>query len=127
MAINPQDMVNFAFDLYQNNKSTSDNTADNQPKEIEFRVVVNRAYYGAFLTARDFANVLTKSGSVHSAVIKHFESNRIGIVSNNLLSLKKLRTKADYEPCLTLTEQDAKTSCRLANKIVKEIDKLSQK
>ncbi len=127
MAINPQDMVDFAFGLYNKNKSTNENTANNEPKEIEFRTVVNRAYYGAFLTARDFANVTNESGSVHSDVIKHFEKKRAGIVSNNLDSLKKLRTKADYKPKETLSEQEAKTSCRTANKIVKEIEKLSKK
>ena len=126
MAINPQDMVDFAFGLYNDNKSTNDNTADNEPKEIEFRTVVNRAYYGAFLTARDFAKVSNESGSVHSDVINHFEKTNVGIVSNNLDSLKKLRTKADYKPNETLSEQDAKTSCRTANKIVKEIKKLSE-
>ncbi|GAA6167849.1 HEPN domain-containing protein [Sessilibacter corallicola] len=127
MAINPQDMVKFAFDLYKENNSTSENTANNEPKEIEFRTVVNRAYYGAFLTARDFAKVSNESGSVHSDVIKHFEKKKAGIVSNNLDSLKKLRTKADYKPKETLSEQEAKTSCRTANKIVREIEKLSKK
>lgn len=127
MAINPQDMVDFALGLYNENKSTNENTANNEPKEMEFRTVVNRAYYGAFLTARDFAKVSNKSGSVHSDVIKHFEKKKAGIVSNNLDSLKKLRTKADYKPEETLSEQEAKTSCRTANKIVREIEKLSKK
>jgi len=127
MAINPQDIVGFAFGLYNENKSTNDITADNEPKEIEFRTVVNRAYYGAFLTARDFAKVSNESGSVHSDVISHFERKKARIVSNNLDSLKKLRTKADYKPHETLSEQEAKTSCRTARKIVDKINELSEK
>ncbi|MDO6422881.1 hypothetical protein [Saccharophagus degradans] len=119
MAVNPQDFVKFAYSLLKAN--------DKQDGcEIQLRTSINRAYYGAFLTARNHAGITNSSGSVHKDVIEHYLNQKAGKVGNNLDSLKRLRQKADYEPDKTITINDAKTSCRTANTILNEVNKLLQ-
>lgn len=117
MTIDPKDLADYAFDLYNQCKPVP-------CSELEIRTIINRAYYGAFLTARDFSGVQNTSGSIHREVIEHYQNKHIGRVSNNLDSLKRLRQKADYELDSTLSERDAKTSCRTANTIIAEINAL---
>ena len=109
MSIKPKDMVEYAYQLLKNGEG-----------EMEHRNVINRAYYGAFLTARAAANITTDSGSVHQDVIKYYEDKK-PIISNHLDSLKRDRQTADYKPRETIRVQTARKSCRIARKILTEL------
>ncbi len=93
----------------------------NSKREMEYRNVINRAYYGAFLTARDAASVANKSGGVHQSVSKCYLKDK-STVSNDLDSLKKLRQEADYEPTKDLKIEAAKESCRIAKRILEALE-----
>ena len=110
MSIKPQNMVNYARQMLKNNSS-----------ELELRNVINRAYYGAFLTARDAANITDSSGSIHKKVADHYSIYNSHL-SNNLFALKKLRVKADYKPNSDVTNHDAQNSCRMAQSILNDLD-----
>lgn len=110
MLIDPRDMVDYAYQMLQNNSP-----------ELELRNVINRAYYGAFLTARDAANITSGSGSVHKEVVAHYRTSKSRL-SNNLDSLKRLRETADYEPNKNVTNRDAKNSCRRAKRILDDLE-----
>lgn len=88
-------------------------------EEFEYRAAVNRAYYGAFLTARDLANVKKRTKSVHWEVINYYESEPK--ISNDLKSLKKKRQEADYQLDKEITINDAE-NCYTRSKGV--LDKL---
>lgn len=90
-------------------------------EEMEHRNVINRAYYGAFLTARAVAKITTDSGSVHQKVIEYYQ-DKMSIISNQLDDLKRLRQTADYKPQETVTVQQAKKSYRTAKKILTELE-----
>ena len=104
-------MVTFALGLLRTDGS-----------EMEHRTVVNRAYYGAFLAARDCAGITNVGGSVHRAVVEHYLNKHMTRVSNNLDNLKKLRQEADYEPHKDVTYHKANNSCRTARKILDQLD-----
>ena len=119
MAVNPRDFVKFANDLFQANYKSS-------TCEIQLRTAINRAYYGAFLTARNYAGINNSSGSIHNEVISYYQNQNIGKVGNSLDSLKRLRQKADYEPDKVIAITDARTSCRNAKIVLEEIDRLAK-
>jgi len=59
------------------------------------RVIVGRAYYAAFLAARDAAN---RTGArIHNDVIAYYHGSKNTYVGNKLADLKRLREQADYE------------------------------
>ncbi|MDE0154791.1 MAG: hypothetical protein OXI88_10285 [Gammaproteobacteria bacterium] len=110
MSIQPKDLVEYAHGMLQP-----------EGREVEHRNVVNRAYYGAFLAARDLANITGGSGSVHLKVIEYYRDKK-SIIGNNLDDLKRLRQVADYEPQKNVTYHHAKKSCRIARKILRELE-----
>lgn len=107
MPIDPSEMVDYAYQMLQQDSY----------QELTHRNIVNRAYYGAFLTARDYSKIKSQGGSVHKEVIDYF-CNRNTYVMNNLVVLKALRQKADYEPRKDLTLKDARKSCTGAKSIL---------
>jgi hypothetical protein len=79
--------------------------------EVECRCAIGRAYYAAFLTAREFLNeiglVLSPVASSHSIVqhaLNNAGYNLLGLVATALRALYLLRTKADYDLSDILTE-----------------------
>ena len=104
-------MVDYAFKMLQPTG-----------QEMVYRNVINRAYYGAFLTARDSANITSDSGSVHRDVIEHYQNNNKSIISNNLDDLKRLRQIADYKPQENVSYKQATKSCRTANNILEKLE-----
>ena len=102
-------MVNYAHALLKNDSS-----------EMELRNIVNRAYYGAFLTARDMAGITSSGGSVHREVMDYY-SNKPRI-NNNLKALKRLRQIADYIPQATVTFQNARASCSKARAVLDDLN-----
>ena len=111
MSIEPKDLVEYAHGMLQP-----------EGREVEHRNVVNRAYYGAFLAARDLANITGGSGSVHLKVIEYYRDKK-SIIGNNLDDLKRLRQVADYEPQKNVTYQHAKKSCRTARRILRQLER----
>lgn len=92
-------------------------------QEVNNRTVINRAYYSAFLCARDYAKINSSSGSVHSEVINYFEKRK-RIVFNQLRKLKDLRHQADYQLNNTVSMRDAQLSLQLAASILNQLNYL---
>lgn len=121
MSIKPENLVQYAYEIYKANQNSVD-------CEIQLRTAVNRAYYGAFLMARDLAGITTSSGSVHRDVAEfYYKDKETRIVRNNLHSLKRLRGIADYRLNDKIKINDAKTSCSTALRTVKKLNSLAQK
>ena len=60
----------------------------NLETEVTYRTVINRAYYSAFLSARDVAKITYSSCSVHYEVIAHFGIRLYRKIFNQLQQLK---------------------------------------
>ena len=118
MTINSQDIIKYAYKLW-----TQRNCTEVELREVELRNIINRCYYGAFLTARDIAGIDNKSASVHREVIDFFsKSPKNPRIGNNLVALKKLRHKADYEPDANINSNDTKSCLTRAKKILEDLN-----
>lgn len=74
---------------------------DNFDEETKMRTVINRAYYGAFIYARNVAKYESlETKGVHSVVIRYFKDRRssrsLMKVGRKLETLNELRCIADY-------------------------------
>jgi uncharacterized protein (UPF0332 family) len=87
------------------------------------RVIVSRAYYGAFLKARDKALIQNSGVSVHKLVIEYYENKRLTVIANRLIELRKMREQADYHTNIQISERDAKTSLKRAQSIIDELNR----
>ena len=75
------------------------------------RVIIGRAYYAAFLAARDQARETGTGARVHQDVINHYRDKNT-YVSNKLADLKRLREQADYELNKTVSCSDVNSSLK---------------
>jgi uncharacterized protein (UPF0332 family) len=92
--------------------------------EVVYRVIIGRAYYSAFLCAREEARLDPKVSDGHKKVIDHFE--RINVtISNQLKDLKELRHGADYYLSPAIVKRDAGNALRLSKKILTSLNYLS--
>jgi len=112
MSIKGEDLYNYASDLYELNKADSE--------EIILRQVSGRAYYGAFLFARDKAGLTSTSADVHKMTSNYWRVRRED-VANHLDDLKKKRTEADYQIKDDYNAADAGKSLKLAKKIITKL------
>ena len=103
---NPVDFYRFSGTLYQDNNG-----------EVIYRVVVGRAYYSAFLCARESASIKSNESDGHKKVIEYFKSKN-NTISNQLRDLKDLRHLADYELTSKVERRSAGQSLRLAGSIL---------
>jgi uncharacterized protein (UPF0332 family) len=104
------------------------------PKEASLRAAISRAYYGAFCSARSFAETkdnppLSRKGkaSDHRLIIDHFakfpDPDRKKI-SVNLDRLRSDRNKADYDDHLHQSNSLATISIQRAQEIIKSLQSL---
>lgn len=88
------------------------------------RSCISRAYYAAFLEARDKAGIKSSSVSVHSETYNYYASKKPAI-KNRLVTLKEYRAKADYQLHLDVQLRDTQLSLSAAEKIIKDLDAMS--
>lgn len=93
----------------------------------ELRSLISRAYYGAFITARDEIGYPSTGPDGHVQVINMYRGNETGdTIATNLSSLKKLRESADYKPNENLVVNDADKAIAYSKKVLSLLKKLPQ-
>ena len=116
MAFDPVEFFRFAHALIQ------------QPSldEASLRSCVSRAYYSAFLVARDRAKITNSGQSVHDLTARHYVNRpqQAGI-GNRLNALRTLRNQADYDLMKTCSRRDAQNSIAQARKVLLDLGALS--
>ena len=85
--------------------------------EAKYRSIINRAYYAAFLTARDNAGITSKR-DVHKAVIDYYINAGNFCVSNKLSSMRNHRRKSDYDLNSPITLQDVRDVLRDSKQLI---------
>lgn len=88
----------------------------------QLRACISRAYYSAFLTARDHAGLSSFGEGGHWDVIKRYRKHEIlklRPIGDSLADLKELREIADYEPDTDCSLQDGDAALLLAIKVLK--------
>lgn len=111
--MNPTEFCDLAYHIYKHQK---------EHRIAAIRSCISRAYYSAFLFARDKAGIRNDSGSLHREVINYY-LNIDKTVHNRLKSLKQLRTDADYEMNKTLTERNAETALNSCRQVIEALEK----
>lgn len=97
--------------------------------EEEGRTAVNRAYYSAFLVARDRAHQLRpdivqflEKEHVHAKVMEAYDELGEKSISSQLLTLAKKRGLADYNLNCIIKKGDVQKSIALAQNIISEVN-----
>ena len=89
--------------------------------EARTRAVISKAYYGAFLEARNKAGIADKSGQVHAKVHDHYINVGKLALANRLDESRLKRNEADYDTTLTITSMDSGKALGRARKILQEL------
>jgi len=112
MAFDPVDFYHLAGWLY----------AQQTPHdEARARAIISKAYYGAFLEARNKASITDKSSGVHKKVHDHYCNARRLALANRLDDSRVKRNNADYDTALTITSKDSGNALKLAKKILQDL------
>ncbi len=92
------------------------------------RSSISRAYYGAFITAREHYCVTSRGRDGHEQVLTAMKVNAQGqMLADNLQQLKNLREKADYQPQTNLTLTDTNKAISYSKKVLQTLGKLPVK
>lgn len=96
--------------------------------EAVYRTAVGRAYYAAFLEAREKASLGHVRSDSHKVVIDHYNSlstNTAGPqIANKLRSLSAKRKDADYELSRSFSGREATAAIKTSESIFKALDTL---
>lgn len=114
MPLNPVDYYHLASWLYIQRAQLSYG-------ESPIRTVISKAYYGAFLEARNRAGIKSKAATVHLDVIAHYNKNNKSAIANRLDSMRANRNDADYETSKTITSRDAGIALGAAKRILLDL------
>lgn len=71
-----------------------------QKNQAGYRATIGRAYYAAFLFARNKAGISSKGIDGHKSVVNHYKSKsdaNLAAIGNRLDDLRVSRTNSDYE------------------------------
>jgi uncharacterized protein (UPF0332 family) len=87
----------------------------------QIRSSVNRAYYAAYLTARDYchSNGLDGIGASHERIARALIAERqLSKTGKQLLQVKDLRRQADYDWGHSMTYRDIGKALRTSHEII---------
>nr|WP_180317526.1 hypothetical protein [Delftia acidovorans] len=95
------------------------------------RSSISRYYYAALISARDKFGISTRGGMSHQKVLD-FYADKMGVksdpnaafykaVRDNLLKLKTLREKADYQSDTTCKTSECNCSRSLSEQVLEEL------
>ncbi len=116
---NPVDLYYFASELYK-----QADLANNFPPEALYRSIISRAYYSAFLAARNKCQLENHGADVHRLVIDYWKKHK-AVIANRLINLKDCRTDADYNTTKSFSKKEAGEALKLALQILKDLGYLS--
>lgn len=120
MPFDPLEFLDAAFQLNQNQKLGFCESA--------YRIAVGRAYYAAFLKARDHAGLAHVRTDSHKAVFDHFGSMPPGTkgpsVAHKLRELAARRKKSDYELDSAICLRDAKGAAAQSRNVLNLLNQI---
>ncbi|MBI4784919.1 MAG: hypothetical protein HY785_26970 [Oscillatoriophycideae cyanobacterium NC_groundwater_1537_Pr4_S-0.65um_50_18] len=101
-------------------------------EEARLRSTISRAYYAAFIRARNYLRVhqdidLPRNGDVHRYVREYFDrsSNELHrMIANDLARLRISRNRADSDDIMTQLPVLARMSLKLAARVLANLDAL---
>lgn len=110
MPILPVNFYKFASDLYLK-----------QGDEVDSRVIIGRAYYSVFLSARDSAGIVLKGSDSHLKLSQHYRKKNTADslhLANTMDQLRASRITADYELDKIISRKDLGSCLKKAEKML---------
>lgn len=91
--------------------------------DARLRSSISRAYYGAFIVARDAAGVSSFGKSGHTTVIDYYAGGNAQdqIISDALKRLKAMRERADYSPSSQCRPAEGDMALGLSSKVIRAL------
>jgi hypothetical protein len=90
------------------------------------RTVVGRAYYGAFLFARETAGITVATQDSHQRTADYYLGKRRTGIGNRLNDLRTKRNDADYELKKSVGRREAGEALKIAKRIIDDLKALPQ-
>lgn len=94
--------------------------------EAVYRTVVGRAYYAAFLAARNQAGIQTRTVDVHDKTKDHYLTRSKSAIANRLGEMRIARNDADYDCQATIGKSQAGKNLKLARLVLVELGALTE-
>ena len=89
-------------------------------KESYARSAISRAYYAAFLTAREKSGIADTSKDIHGLVLQYCY-DYLPVMADELKNLRRRRNDADYKLNLTFTNKDSDWAVKTAEGIISDL------
>jgi uncharacterized protein (UPF0332 family) len=93
--------------------------------QAKLRTAISRAYYSAFIKARNQSTFSTLKGpETHKKVMDFYKENQdpsAYTIGNNLDSLRKIRNNADYDSHFETSWQEVEQKIKLAKNILEKL------
>lgn len=106
-------------------------TAENPADEAELRSAISRAYYAAFIRARNFLRdrdrLTIPTARTHQYVIAQFQNSpdsRRQKLGNRLEILRRYRNQADYEDAVPNLIDKSEEALTLSRRVISGLDSL---
>lgn len=109
---NPLDFYHLAQKIYKDADKSDSASA---------RTCINRAYYSAFLAAREKGKIKNNGSGVHTSTIDYFKKRKPATTGNRLSDLFMKRKEADYELDKTITSLEAGKALGLSKAILEAL------
>ncbi|MBI4289375.1 MAG: hypothetical protein HY671_13235 [Chloroflexi bacterium] len=93
--------------------------------EAEARTAISRAYYAAFLVARNRLEIQEGGSEVHQLVVRELYSKKAAGAAKRLQLLRRHRNVADYNTARLVSAAHARMSVQLSEDILAEIAQAS--
>jgi len=123
--------MTFDWSRYLNLARKLAGTAEAPGDEAELRAAISRAYYAAFMKARnllrDRDGLIIPRKNAHQYVIKQFRNSSEKLrkrIGERLLNLRYYRNQADYEDTVTRLTEKSQEALTLARRIIAVLDGL---
>lgn len=123
--------MSFDWSEYLNLARRLAGTPENPANEAELRSAISRAYYAAFIQARNFLrdrdNLKIPRKNTHEYVINLFRDNSDKVrkkIGERLRRLRDFRNEADYEDRAIKLAPNSKESLTLARRIISGLGSL---
>jgi uncharacterized protein (UPF0332 family) len=128
MQFNPDEYVGLAHSLVDAHGKYEPPKGSRFSTQAALRAAISRAYYGAWLRAREFSGLATRRDDreSHQAVIKYYENRAEAdskTIAGLLMDLKSLRRKADYQTDTRLSLREAKDALASADEVLETLEK----
>ncbi|MEQ1705140.1 MAG: hypothetical protein ABL867_04125 [Rickettsiales bacterium] len=89
-------------------------------KESCARSAISRAYYAAFLTAREKSGIAVTSKDIHGLVLQYCYTY-LPVMADDLKGLRRRRNSADYDLTHTFASKDSNWAIKTAEAIIDDL------